>query len=119
MAHQIAQGLCDGGYDVTMNYPGDKLTYKVSDYQIVVFGAATYAGKPSKALTDYLSDLKDLSSSKIVLYSTGSVPDDRTEFKIMDKALGGVKPYKIIKFDTNKKSANEKTAYDFGKELAK
>jgi len=118
MAHQMAQGLSDSGYNVTMNYPGDKLSYKMSDFNIVVFGSAVYMGKPSTALTNYLSSLKDYSSAKIVLYSTGSMLNNQKEFKYMESALGGATPCKTIKFDAQKKT-NDEAARDFGAGLVK
>jgi flavorubredoxin len=119
MAHQIAQGLSDSGYEVTLNYPGDELSYKISDYQIVVFGAPVYGGQTSEALTNYISSLKDFSSAKTALYLTGSGPYSPEEFEAMKNAMGGATSIKTIKFDTNMKGENDEIANDFGAELAK
>ncbi len=116
VAHQIAKGLSDGGYEVTLNHPGKNVSYDVSDYDIAVFGSGAHWSYSSKALVDYMAGIKDYSTTKIVLYSTGIVPDNGDEFVAMEKALHGTEPYKVQKFDANmKKEANEKKAYDFGK----
>lgn len=119
MAHQIAKGLNDSGYEVTINYPGKKLSYDISNYQIVVFGSGVYWSHSSKALIDYMKSIKDYSLEKVVLYSTGIALNSPDEFDAMKETLNGVKPYKVIKFDTNlKKEENERTAYELGKELS-
>jgi flavorubredoxin len=118
MAHQIARGLYDGGYEVTLNHPGDYLSADLSEYSILVFGSPAYSGQPSKALTDYLSRIKVSSGSRIILYSTGSFKFF-VELGIMESALDDVKVYKKIKFFTNTKSKNDKTAYDLGRELSR
>lgn len=120
MAHQIAKGLNDSGYEVTMNYPGKKLTYDISSYQVVIFGSPAYWSNSSKALIDYIKSIKDYSLGKVVLYSTGIAMNSMDEFDGMEKSLKDVKPYKVFKFDTNlKKEENENTAYELGKELSK
>jgi len=119
MAHQVAKGLQDGGYEVTLNYPGDHLSIDISKYNLIVFGSAVYAGQSSKALTDYMSKVKDYSSSRIVLYSTGSDPNNTIELSNMEKLIDGTSAYKKIKFLTSAKKENDKIAFDFGKELAK
>lgn len=118
VAHQIAKGLNDGGYEVTLNYPGDHLSTDVSQYSVLVFGSAVYSGEPSKALANYMSKLKNLSSKRIVLYSTGSLKF-YMELDAMEKSLSGTKAYKKIKFFTSAKKENDTIAYDLGKELSK
>lgn len=118
MAHQIAKGLSDGGYEVTLNYPGEHLSADVSGYQVLVFGSPVYSGQPSKALTDFISKVKVFSDARIALYSTGGFKF-YMELDIMDSALYGVKAYKKIKFFTGAKNENNKKAYDLGKELSK
>jgi flavorubredoxin len=118
MAHQIAMGLSDGGYEVTLNYPGEHLSADASRYQIIVFGSPVYSGQPSKALTDFISKVKVSSDARIALYSTGGFKF-YMELDIMDSALHGAKAYRKIKFFTSGKSENDKKAYDLGKELSK
>jgi menaquinone-dependent protoporphyrinogen IX oxidase len=118
MAHQIAGGLSDGGYEVTLNYPGEHLSADVSGYQVLVFGSPVYSGQPSKALTDFISKVKVSSAAKIALYSTGSF-NFYMELETMDCALHGAKAYRKIKFFTSGKSENNQKAYDLGRELSK
>jgi len=119
MAHEIAKGLNDNGYEVTLNNPGDHLTANISEYSIVVFGSPVYAGKTSDAMTNYISKIEDFSKSKFVLYSTGSIPNELKELDVMEKLLNGASAYKKVKFNANAKSGNDKLAYDLGNELSK
>lgn len=118
VAHRIAKGLNDGGYEVTLNHPGSYLQSDVSKYSLLVFGSPVYAGKSSKALIDYMSRLKASPSSKIVLYSTGST-NVYVELDAMEKALNGLKAYKKTKFTVDMKAENDTIAYNLGKDLAK
>lgn len=118
IAHQIARGLNNGGYEVTLNHPGDHLSADVSNYSLLIFGSPVYSGQPSKALTDYMSKIRVSSSSRIVLYSTGSFRF-YMELDAMEKSLNSMKAYKKIKFFTGAKSENDSIAYDLGKELSK
>lgn len=117
IAHKIAKGLNDNGYEVTIDYPGTDLGTDVDKYSVLVFGSPVYGGKPLSIVTDYMSKLKDLSSKKIVLYSTGAGKNMTTELDEMEKALQGTKPYKKIKFVTSTKKDDENKAYNLGKEF--
>lgn len=118
MAHQIAKGLNDAGYQVTLNHPGEHLTTDLSKYSLVIFGSPVYAGQASKALTNYLEKVENFSTSRIVLYSTGSSPQDAMELETMEKFLNGAKAEKKVKFYTSAKKDNDQLAYNLGKELA-
>lgn len=118
VAHQIAKGLNAGGYEVTLNRPGDYLSNDISKYSVVVFGSPVFAGQISKALTNYMSKAKVSSSNKIVLYSTGSI-QQTTELDNMEKFLNGSKAFKKVKFYTSAKTKNDKLAYDLGTQLSK
>ncbi|EPY2284695.1 flavodoxin family protein [Clostridium sporogenes] len=118
IAHQIAKGLNESGYEVTLNHPGKYLPFDLSDYKLVVFGSPTYCSITTKALVDYMSSIKDNTLGKVVLYSTGTVPNNLKEFDAMEKQLNDVKPYKKVKFNTYKMEENYKSAYELGKELA-
>ena len=118
IAHQIAKGLNDGGYEVTLNYPGDYLSADVSKYSLIVFGSPVYSGQPSKALTDYMSRIKVSSTGRIVLFSTGGFKF-YMELDTMEKSINIAKAYKKIKFITSAKNENDTIAYDLGRELSK
>jgi flavodoxin len=119
MAHQIAKGLNDNGFEVTLNNPGDYMPSDLSQYDVVVFGSPVYAGKVSKALTDYMAKITALPSGKIVLYSTGGMLDNTIELDKMDELLNGTAAYNKIKFDANDKSGSAGLAYSLGVELSK
>lgn len=117
-ALKIAKGLNDGGYEVTLNYPGKNLSYKMSEYSVIVFGSPIYAGQPSRVLTDYMSSVKDYSTAKIALFSVGML-ENKGEFEAMEKCLNGKKPYVKVKFRTQDKMVSDSDAYKLGQKLAK
>lgn len=119
MANSIAKGLNDGGYEVTLNYPGENLSTDISKYSLVIFGSPTFAGKPLTIETDYMSKIKNFSSGKIVLFSTGADASKEDELQIMEKSLNGTKAYKKVKFNSGSKKESENKAYNLGKELSK
>jgi len=116
VAHQIARGLNDKGYEVTLDYPSAQLSADVSPYAVVVFGSPVYGEQPSKALTDYISRIKGGGSSRIVLYETGGFKY-YMGMDVMEKCLSGGKAFKKVKFLTSAKKENDTLAYNLGKEL--
>lgn len=117
MAHQIAKGLNDSGYEVTLNYPGDHLPDSFKSYDLVVLGSGTYVGKMSEALTNYISRVKDFSSAKIILFSTGTARET-IELEAVEKQFRDTKVYKKIKFYKDNQN-NDQVAYDFGRKISK
>jgi len=121
VAHQIAKGLNEGGYEVTLNHPGDHMPTDISNYALVIFGTPNFVDKPATVLTDYISKVGPTIKGKIVLFSTGMKPladgEKPLEIEGMEKSLNGVKPYQKIKFNTKDKE-NEKKAYELGKKLS-
>lgn len=118
VARQIAKGLHEGGYEVTLNCPGEHLPVDLSKYPVIVFGSPVYAGQISKALTDYMTKVSNYPSGRIALYSTGSVMNEVKELDTMESFLKGAKAYKKVKFSAAGKNNNDQLAYDLGKELA-
>jgi flavorubredoxin len=118
VARQIAKGLNEGGYEVTLNHPGEHLPADLSQYPIIVFGSPVYATQLSKALTDYMSKVQEYPSRRIVLYSTGSVMNEVKELDAMESLLKGGKAFKKVKFSAAGNNDNDKLAYELGKELA-
>ncbi len=116
IAYQIAEGLNDGGYEVTLNYPGDHLSADITAYSIVVFGTPTFGAHPVTVLADYMKKVTDYSSSKVVLFSTGANPEGK-ELDEMEELLN-TSAYKKVKFKIGTKE-NEAEAYDLGKALSK
>lgn len=118
IAHQIARGLNESGYEVTLNYPGKKLSTDVSKYSVVVFGSPIYASLSCKPLTNYMPKIKTDPAAKIVLFTTG---DTRTsvDLDLLEKNLKNITPYKKVKFYYDTKEESKKSAYELGKEIAK
>jgi hypothetical protein len=65
-----------------------------------------------------MSRIKVSSTSRVILFSTGSFKF-HMELDAMDNELHGAKTSGKTKFFTNAKSENDKKAYDLGKELSK
>ncbi|HIE5420304.1 flavodoxin domain-containing protein [Clostridium botulinum] len=57
IAEQIAQGIQDEGYEVTINYPGKHMIEDISQYSIIVFGSPVYVGETSSTLADYMKSI--------------------------------------------------------------
>lgn len=117
ITNQLAKGLNESGYEVTMSYPGKHLSADVKDYSIVAFGSPIYMGQPSTALTDYMKELKNLSDQKVIAFSIGSLKAE-AEFEIFEKSLNSGKIFKKIKFIAKDKS-DEDTAYKLGLDVGK
>ncbi|MDD3225654.1 MAG: flavodoxin [Clostridium sp.] len=119
MANSISQGLNHGGYEVTLNYPCSNLSTDLSQYSLMIFGSPVYVGKPLTIVTDYMSKIKDPSSKKIILFSTGGDAANKEELNVMENSLNGVKAYKKIKFISSSREKSSKEAYNLGIELSK
>jgi flavodoxin len=117
IADQLAKGLNESGYEVTVSYPGKHLSADVKDYSVLAFGSPIYMGKPSTALTDYMKQIKDFSNKRVIAFSIGSL-ESTTEFEIFKTNLSGGEIYKQIKFIAKDKSDEEK-AYKLGLEVGK
>jgi flavorubredoxin len=122
MTHQLAKGLNEGGYEVTLNHPGDHLSTDLSGYTLVVFGSPTYAGQISSAMRKYMAracpQIANTLTMGIVLFSTGAL-DEIQEFDKLEEMLVGLNVVKKVKFLAGSKTENDKTAYDLGIELVK
>jgi len=114
---QLAKGLGESGYEVTVSYPGKHLSADVKDYSVLAFGSPIYIGQPSTALTDYMKQIKDFSNKKVIAFSIGSM-EAAPEFEIFKTNLSGGKIYKQIKFIAKDKSDEDK-AYKLGLEVGK
>jgi flavorubredoxin len=114
VAHAIAKGLNDGGYEVTLNTPGKHLSADISCYSVVVFGSPNYGGSPGKPLLDYMMQIRDFKGKRILLFSTSGSADGRLEFDKLEALLQGMKPYKAIKLKASDTENNKETAYRLG-----
>jgi len=118
IAEQIAKGLNESGYEVTLNYPGKHLSTDTSMYSLVVFGSPIYTSQTSTALTEYMSKISYSQSTRIVLFNTGGT-EETAVLDTMEKSLNGIKAYKKVKFYLSAKEEGAKDAYALGQELAK
>ncbi|ACQ52809.1 flavodoxin [Clostridium botulinum] len=115
IAKQIAQGIKDEGYEVTINYPGKHMTEDISQYSIIVFGSPVYVGETSSTLVDYMKSIKDFSNKKILLFVTGAQLENN-ELDKMEKNLGKIKATEKVGFKNG--MDDESKAYETGKRIA-
>lgn len=114
VAHSIAKGLNDIGYEVTLNTPGKHLSSDISSYFIVVFGSPNYGGSPGEPLLNYMKRIEDFTGKRVLLFSTSGRAEGRLEFDKMEALLLGMKPYRTIKLAAAETEKNIEAAYQFG-----
>ncbi len=117
IADQIAKGLIDAGYEVTVSYPGKHMSPDVKDYSVVVLGSPVYMGKISDVLTNYMKNLQNAAGKKIAIYSVG-MSLETPELDSAQKNLNSVVFEKKVKFRGDHRD-NLDAAYKFGLEIGK
>lgn len=117
LAHEIAKGINEQGYEVTINYPGKFLPTDISEYAIIVFGSPVYETHPSSVLLDYMNSINDYSKQKVILFASGYL-EDAPELDTMKAALKGEIPFAAVKYQQSAKEQNIKDAYELGKKSA-
>ncbi len=115
VAENLAKGIHDAGYEVTLDNPGKHLKTDLSGYSIVVFGSPVYMGQVSPVLTQYMNSVKSLTNSKILLFATGGQLNNG-ELDTLERQLGSVKATEKIGFKSGKE--DEALAYKTGKSFA-
>lgn len=115
IAEQIARGIKDEGYEVTINYPGKHMTDDISQYSIIVFGSPVYVGETSSTLADYMKSIKDFSNKKILLFATGAQLENN-ELDKMEKNLGKVKGTEKVGLKNGMDDGSK--GYEIGKKIA-
>jgi len=115
IAEQIAKGMNDAGYEVTINCPGKHMDKDISKYSVVVFGSPVYMGQTSSVLIDYMKSIKDFSNQKILLFATGGQLNNG-ELDRMEQQLVSKKASEKIEFKNGTK--DESKAYEVGKRIA-
>lgn len=116
IADNLAKGVNEAGYEVTINYPGDFLPKDLSEYNLIVFGSTVYESKYSKVLGEYISSVTNFGDAKVMVYSTGMVPDVRTELDDLSKLIDNGADY-LEKFDVNNKETEIKRALEVGQTI--
>ncbi len=114
VAHAIARGLNDSGYEVVLECPSPELSVDVSMYSLVVFGSPIYGGQPATTLTDYMQRIADFSQIRVILFVTAGGAAPGTEFDRMQEILGDTEPAATYKFVASQKEANNTEAYQLG-----
>ncbi len=114
VAHSIAKGLNDSGYEVTLNTPGKHLSADISDYSVVVFGSPNYGGSPGEPLLNYMKQIEDFTGKRVFLFSTAGSAEGRLEFDKMEALMHGIKSDNIFKIAAAETEKNINAAYEFG-----
>jgi len=108
----MAEGFTEQGYDVCIDYCGKHISADLSEYDVVAYGGATYAGHVSSVLLDTIAradTYKD--EAKVLVFSAGML-DSETE---IDEAAGKVN---CQVQDTKKFKASEKDISQLAKNFA-
>jgi Flavodoxin len=111
-ARQIAKGLNDSGFEVTLNNPGSYLSADLTQYQVVVFGSPVYGGKLSPVLLDYMKTSKIQPDQKVVIFDTGA-SNNSEELGSAASLLNKNKNINTIKFMANGRDTDT-SAYKLG-----
>jgi flavorubredoxin len=114
VAHSLAQGLNDSGYEVTLNVPGEHLSADISPYAIVALGSPVYGGKIVPALAEYMQRITDYSQARVILFLTAGSSQSGSDVEEIKALLRGAEPYAIIKLQFMQKGKNKADAYQLG-----
>lgn len=117
IANELAKGLNDAGYEVTITYPGKHLSSDITQYSVVAFGSPVYIGKPSAALTGSMKQISDYSDKTVIIYSVGQSPE-APELDVVKECLNGKEPDYTKKFIAKDESKGQ-IAYDLGLKAGK
>lgn len=112
ISDNIAKGLNSKGYQVTITYPGKKVSADISKYDIIVLGSPVYIGSTSSVLSDYIRRIGNFQDKKVVLFVTGA-NDDSVPLNSLGKSIHNSKLTKKLKF----KKDDETKAYNLGCEI--
>ena len=92
----VAKELQNLGYIVVINHPSSKLTYDVSEYDVLAFGSGVYMGTVSEPLKAYM-DKTDFTGKNVIVYAIGSNTEETAEIEQLKSnvknaaKLGGIK----------------------------
>lgn len=109
ISYNIAKGLNNKGCQVTITYPGKKVSADISKYDIIVLGSPVYMGNTSSVLNDYIRRVGNFQDKKVVLFVTGA-NDDSVPLNSLDKPIHNTKFTKKLQF----KKGDETKAYNLG-----
>ncbi len=117
VADQIAKGLNEAGYEVTLTYPGKHIPKDLSDYSLVSYGSAVYGGKLSAVLIETIDNVENHSDKTVILYSIG-MAEQTPEFDLIKEKMKGKVPDYSTKFKAGSKENSQK-AYEFALKAGK
>ena len=89
-AVQIAEGLNERGYDVTVNFAGESLPYDLNDYELLIFGTGAYMSMGAIPVRRYLRN-HPFSRKQVVLFSVGSNLQADPEIEQMKAEIKAIK----------------------------
>ncbi|WP_234123598.1 flavodoxin family protein [Clostridium hydrogenum] len=112
MSYNIAKGLNSKGYEVTLMYPGKKVSTDISKYEVIVLGSPIYIGQTSSVLTNYIKNINNLQNKKVILFVTGA-NDDSLPLESLGKLIKDTKTVNKVQF----KKGDEPKAYNLGCEI--
>lgn len=107
VADTMAKTIAEGGYQVTVNYPGDYLGTDLSGYDLVVLGSPIYMSGISSNLSNYMKSVENWGDAKVVYYRTGMLESSSDEEKAVDELLTDIPvagTFKILQSDYNEDS---------------
>ncbi len=118
VAHAIAKGLNDSGYEVKLSNPGRHLSADISPYSVIVIGMPNYGGSIVEPLSDYIGKIDDFSGKRVILFSTSGGIGNMLELEKLAALIHGAKPYKAVKYQASKMEENKSASYQLGVEAA-
>ncbi len=118
VAHAIARGLNDSGFEVKISNPSKHLSADISAYSVIVFGSPNYADSVAEPLLNYVKRIDDFSGKTVVLFSTSGGVGGMPEIERLSEFIHGVKPYSAVRFKFNEWETNREAAYQLGMDAA-
>lgn len=113
VATDIAKGLNDSGYNVTLTTANDKLTKDLSKYQIIVFGTPIYTGQYSSTIKEYVKSIKNYGEAEIFFYCIGML-EGTGELESMKNLFKGQNLVEAVKISKSKCVEDKEYAYKYG-----
>lgn len=77
---ETAKILGGEGYRVTLNHPRSDLTYKITDYDLVVLASPVYAKKVASPIMEYARN-HDFTNTRVLVVVTGKLTEETSEIE--------------------------------------
>lgn len=118
VARWIAEGLNEGGYEVTLNRPGYHLSADISAYDVIVLGGPNYGSNFPEALFEYVDRIEDFGGKRVILFCTAGSSEGKTELEKLASHIRGAMPHAAVKLKFNESKENQIKAHALGLEAA-